>query len=168
MDRETNVCFGCAGPSCSLPDATPVGTFHFRFFLHIPFERFLPRNGIVEARSSPQFRILSPSDLLCANRKGEIFSLVFSCSRLFKLASFIVLFGPTLAAMCKQCAIPVSQKAGKQRSLFDSGEVAVTSLCHSRASRLWVWLYKRETSKIACKDELDLGDALEVQLDTCP
>ena len=81
---------------------------------------------------------------------------------------FIVLFGPTLAAMCKQCAIPVSQKAGKQRSLFDSGEVAVTSLCHSRASRLWVWLYKRETSKIACKDELDLEDALEVQLDTCP
>ena len=81
---------------------------------------------------------------------------------------FIVLFGPTLAAMCKQCAIPVPQKAGKQRSLFDSGEVAVTSLCHSRASRLWVWLYKRETSKIACKDELDLEDALEVQLDTCP
>ena len=80
----------------------------------------------------------------------------------------IVLFGPTLAPMCKQCAIPVSQKAGKQRSLFDSGEVAVTSLCHSRASRLWVWLYKRETSKIACKDELDLEDALEVQLDTCP
>ena len=79
-----------------------------------------------------------------------------------------MLFGPTLAAMCKQCAIPVSQKAGKQRSLFDSGEVAVTSLCHSRASRLWVWLYKRETSKIACKDELDLEDALEVQLDTCP
>ena len=105
MDRETNVCFGCAGPSCSLPDATPVGMFHFRFFLHIPFEiisggldeevmkdheRFLPRNGIVEARSSPQFRILSPSDLLCANRKGEIFSLVFSCSRLFKLASCLV------------------------------------------------------------------------------
>ena len=44
----------------------------------------------------------------------------------------IVLFGPTLAAMCKQCAIPVTQKAGKQRSLFDSGEMAVTSLCHSR------------------------------------
>ena len=45
-----------------------------------------------------------------------------------------MLFGPTLAAMCKQCAIPVAQKAGKQRSLFDSGEMAVTSLCHSRAS----------------------------------
>ena len=67
----------------------------------------------------------------------------------------IVLFGPTLAAMCKQCAIPVTQKAGKQRSLFDSGEMAVTSLCHSRASRLWAWLYKRETSKIACKYKLD-------------
>ena len=79
-----------------------------------------------------------------------------------------MLFGPTLAAMCKQCAIPVTQKAGKQRSLFDSGEMAVTSLCHSRASRLWVWLYKRETSKIACKYELDLEEALEVQLDTCP
>ena len=85
-----------------------------------------------------------------------------------------MLFGPTLAAMCKQCAIPVAQKAGRQRSLFDSGEMAVTSLCHSRASshsrasRLWVWLYKRETSKIACKYELDLEDALEVQLDTCP
>ena len=47
-----------------------------------------------------------------------------------------MLFGPTLAAMCKQCAIPVPQKAGKQRSLFDSGEVAVTSLCHSRAAAL--------------------------------
>ena len=81
---------------------------------------------------------------------------------------FIVLFGPTLAAMCKQCAIPVTQKAGKQRSLFDSGEMAVTSLCHSRASRLWAWLYKRETSKIACKYELDSKEALEVQLDTCP
>ena len=51
----------------------------------------------------------------------------------------IALFGPTLAAMWKQCAIPVTQKAGKQRSLFDSGEMAVTSLCHSRASRLWAW-----------------------------
>ena len=28
-----------------------------------------------------------------------------------------------------------------QRSLFDSGELAVTSLSHSHASRLWVWLY---------------------------
>ena len=28
-----------------------------------------------------------------------------------------------------------------QRSLFDSGELAVTSLSHSRVSRLWVWLY---------------------------
>ena len=36
--------------------------------------------------------------------------------------TLIVLFGPTLAAMCKQCAIPVTQKASKQRSLFDSGE----------------------------------------------
>ena len=33
-----------------------------------------------------------------------------------------MLFGPTIAAMCKQCAIPVTQKASKQRSLFDSGE----------------------------------------------
>ena len=28
-----------------------------------------------------------------------------------------------------------------QRSLFDSGKLAATSLSHSRASRLWVWLY---------------------------
>ena len=29
-----------------------------------------------------------------------------------------VLFGPTLAAMCKQCAIPVTQKAGKATLSF--------------------------------------------------
>ena len=63
----------------------------------------------------------------------------------------IVLFGPTLAAMCKQCALfRKLTKQAKQRSLFESGELAVTSLCHSRASRLRVWLYKRETSRVAC------------------
>ena len=35
-----------------------------------------------------------------------------------------------------------SQKLqAQQRSLFDSGEMALISLSHSRASRLWVWLY---------------------------
>ena len=32
--------------------------------------------------------------------------------------TLIVLFGPTLAAMCKQCAIPVTQKAGKATLSF--------------------------------------------------
>ena len=65
----------------------------------------------------------------------------------------IVLFGPTLAAMCKQCAIPVAQKAGKQRSLFDSGEMAVTSLCHSkrggkREKKRASWVGEKKTSDI--------------------
>ena len=43
-------------------------------------------------------------------------------------------------------------KQALQRSLFfDSGEMAVISLTHSRASRLWVWLYKRETCKCLYK-----------------
>ena len=42
---------------------------------------------------------------------------MFSC--------IIVLFGPMLAAMCKQCAIPVAQKAGKQRSLFHFATAAL-------------------------------------------
>ena len=58
----------------------------------------------------------------------------------------IVLFGPTLAAMCTSvCCFQKKflkrMQALLQRSLFDSGELAVTSLSHSRASRLWVWLY---------------------------
>ena len=79
-----------------------------------------------------------------------------------------MLFGPTLAAMCKQCAIPVTQKQASNALFLIVGKMAVTSLCHSRASRLWVWLYKRETSKIACKYEFDLEEALKVQVDTCP
>ena len=40
------------------------------------------------------------------------------------------------------CCFSNSQKRqASQRSLFDSGELAVTSLSHRRASRLWVWLY---------------------------
>ena len=58
-----------------------------------------------------------------------------------------MLFGPTLAAMCTSvCCFQKEFSKGMQalqRSLFDSGELAVTSLSHSRASRLWVWLYTR-------------------------
>ena len=41
------------------------------------------------------------------------------------------------------CCFSNSQKKNKHRNalFFDSGELAVTSLSHSRASRLWVWLY---------------------------
>ena len=60
-------------------------------------------------------------------------------------SSIIVLFGPTLPAMCTSVCC-FAKKFSKRmqalhRSLFDSGELAVTSLSHSRASRLWVWLY---------------------------
>ena len=49
-----------------------------------------------------------------------------------------MLFGPTLAAMCTsvRCFQKEFSKRMQalQRSLFDSGELAVTSLSHSRAS----------------------------------
>ena len=51
---------------------------------------------------------------------------------------FIVLFGPTLAAMCTSVCCFAKEFSKRmqalQRSLFDSGELAVTSLSHSRAS----------------------------------
>ena len=68
-----------------------------------------------------------------------------SSSSSSRSSSIIVLFGPTLPAMCTSVCC-FAKKFSKrmqalQRSLFDSGELAVTSLSHSRASRLWVWLY---------------------------
>ena len=57
----------------------------------------------------------------------------------------MVLFGPTLAAMCTSvCCFQKEFSKGMQalqRSFFDSGELAATSLSHSPASRLWAWLY---------------------------
>ena len=69
---------------------------------------------------------LNPADPACRKKEVGITGInaphLWSTLPRLKFPFFIVLFGPTLAAMCKQCAIPVTQKASKQRSLFDSGE----------------------------------------------
>ena len=66
-----------------------------------------------------------------------------------------MLFGPTLAAMCTSvcCFKKNSQKMqALQRSLFDSGELAVTSLTYPqpRFQAVGLAIHKRETWKYAC------------------
>ena len=87
-----------------------------------------------------------------------------------------MLFGPTLAAMCTQCAVSATLKKmqASQRSLFDSGELAVTSLSHSRASRLCVWLYtslklgSMLVYRITLLGDFDVTPTDVGVMDTCP
>ena len=123
--------------------------------------------------TTPFFAVFSVGPCLFGRIKIEVGLLVW-----WKTNGFIVLFGPTLAAMCTSvCCFKNSQKMqALQRSLFDSGEIGgdftypQPRYPQPRFQAVGLAIHKRETWKYACiyLRDFDITPTDVGVVDTCP